>query len=175
MRLTDQYWSCSAQISFAAAFLKKLKFTRSIFQMHVIQHCLAKFYRWNAVISVGIHAIENFAWGQNVSKFRFQNKFKFVTRIHSNDQQKTTWFESDLYVSCASYIATHSTIDNGPNLSQNFTEILLVWPHIYSQICLHIINNCCIEPSLHPNFLFFDNLIYINNKEQEICEKCGKK
>ncbi len=103
---------------------------------------------------------------------------KQVQVCHTTDSQqwpqKTTWFESDLYVSCASYIATHSRIDNGPNLSQNFTEILLVWPHIYSQICLHIINNCCIEPSLHPNILFFDNLIYINNKEQEICEKCGK-
>ncbi len=62
---------------------------------------------------------------------------------------------------------SQSTVDNGPNLSQIFTEILLVWPHIYSQICLRTTNNCCIEPSRHPWNNFFDNLIYINNKDVE--------
>ncbi len=43
----------------------------------------------------------------------FRNWFKLVTQILSIDQQKAAWFETDFCVSCASYIYTLLTIENG--------------------------------------------------------------
>jgi len=61
------------------------------------------------VVSVGIHVIRNFAC-------RFHNRFKLVSQIYHLDQQKPAWFESDFCVSCASFITTPLTVDNGPLL-----------------------------------------------------------
>ncbi len=46
------------------------------------------------------------------------------TWIHCFDQQKAAWFEIDLCVSCASYVATLVTIENYPFFAhQNFTNV----------------------------------------------------
>lgn len=47
--------------------------------------------------------------------------------VRANDPtqilQKIDWFESEICVSCASFIATLLTIGKGPFLPQNFAEL----------------------------------------------------
>ncbi len=57
-------------------------------------------------------------------KFSHSNLFfllvlQLITQINSMHEQKAAWFESNFYVSCASYIVTLLTTDCGPLLHAN--------------------------------------------------------
>lgn len=80
---------------------------------HISHHSV----NFHPVISKGIHTVGNFVWGQKIS-----SEISQWVQIGS-DQQKPARIESDISVSCVSYITTLLTINNGLFSS----EIPLMW------------------------------------------------
>lgn len=80
---------------------------------HISHHSV----NFHPVISKGIHTVGNFVWGQKIS-----SEISQWVQIGS-DQQKPARIESDISVSCVSYITTLLTINSGLFSS----EIPLMW------------------------------------------------
>lgn len=82
-------------------------------KVHVVFRCGYIFhFQWifshNGVVSIGIQAIGNLAWGRKMIQCRFCLWFRLVMWICRIDQYKAAWFKRDFSVSCGSYIPIHS-------------------------------------------------------------------